>query len=149
MRRIIALQIVLTAAAALTACSTSRQEFIIVNETDADLIIQYSYFDKTRIIYKPRVTAAEKADDQGKKWREISTMFFDVDSDTRVVSVKIDPKGALLLNTEEKYTGPNSIEFPINMISLVGKNGNKLFQNELAESAFVKQENGNYVIFYK
>lgn len=131
-----------------SACST-RQEFIIVNETDADLIIQYSYIDKARIIYKPRVTAADKADDPGKKWREIPTKFFDVDPDTRVVSVKVDPLEALLLKTAENYEGPGSEDFPINMISLTGKTGNKLFENETVETAFKKQENGNYVIFYK
>ncbi len=131
------------------ACSASRQEFIIANETDEDLIIQYSYIDKTRIVYKPRVTAADKVDDVGKKWREIPTKFFDVDGNTRMVSVKIEPHEALLLNTEENYTGPESNSFPINMLSLIGKSGNKLFQNEDVQTEFTKDANGNYVLIYK
>ncbi len=140
---------VITLIIAFAACSTPRQEFTIVNDTDADLIVQYSYVDKKRIIYKPRVTAAEKVDEPGKKWREISTKYFDVDGDTRVVSVKIDPHEALLLNTEENYEGPKSKDFPINMISLLGKSGNKLFEKEDVQTAFEKQPNGNYAIFYK
>lgn len=134
---------------AFTFCSKSRQEFIIVNNTDGDLIVQYSYKDKTRIIYKPRITAADKSDDPGKKWREISTKFFDVDGDTRVVNVKLDANEALLINTEENYKPSKSESFPINMISLLGKNGNKLYENEDVTDAFEKQDNGNYTIFYK
>lgn len=149
MKRNIILLTVLSLAIALTACSTPRQEFIIVNNTDADLIVQYSYFDKARIIYKPRVTAAEKFEDEGKKWREISTQFFDVDGDSRIVRVKIEPKEALLINTAENYSVSNSKDFPIDMINLSGKTGNELFENKEAQKTFKKQANGNYVIFYK
>ena len=132
-----------------SACSASRQEFIIVNNSDADLIIQYSYYDKTRIVYKPRVTSGEQFDDPGKKWREISTKFFDVDGETRIVRIKLDPDQALLINTEENYKGKKSKDFPLSMIALNGNDGNQLFQNEDVQEAFEKQDNGNYAIFYK
>jgi hypothetical protein len=133
----------------IAACSTPRQEFIIVNNTDADLIVQYSYFDKARIIYKPRITSVDKFDDEGKKWREIPTQFFDVDGDSRVVRVKVEPNEALLINTAENYSGANSKDFPIDMINLSGSGENILYEKKEAQKAFKKQENGNYVIFYK
>lgn len=132
-----------------SGCSQTRQEFIIANQTDSDLIVQYSYYDKARIIYKPRVAPSDKIDDPGKKWREIPSKFFDVDGDTRMVSVKIDPNQALLIVTEDNFDPKKTEEFPINLISFVGSKGNRLYQEKDVLRSFTKEENGNYVIYYK
>jgi hypothetical protein len=133
----------------LSACSPSRQEFIIVNNTGEALIVQYSYKDKERVIYKPRVTASEKFDAPGKKWRELSSNVFDVDAETRVVHTKVEAMQALLIYTAENYTNSKSDDFPLEMLSFIGKSGNKLLEHKDVQEAFEKQKNGNYAIFYK
>lgn len=148
MKRTILFLTILTLSIVSTACST-REEFIIVNNTDADLIVQYAYKNKQRIIFKPRTTSADKLAKEGKKWKEVSNSDFDVEDNSRLVNVKLSAKTAILILTETNYTGHDSEDFDIEMISLSGSSGKLRFEDKEAQTQFKKQDNGNYVIFYK
>lgn len=148
MKRKILILMFLTLAIVATACST-REEFIIVNNSDADLIVEYSYKDKQRIIFKPRTTSADKLTNEGQKWKEVSNEDFDVEEYSRLVKVKLSAKTAMLIFTADNYAGHDKEDFDIEMISLSGSSGDLKFVDKEAQTQFKKQDNGNYVIFYK
>lgn len=142
--------LLLLAALVLSACSAKSAEFIIANNTKEDLVVQFKYKNEKRIIYKPRITTVEKLEDTGRKWLEISLENYEIDPESRVVRVKLAAGEALLVTNVNDYQGhEKDEEFGVQMINLSGSSGVQMYEGKDAQTAFKKQTNGNYVIFYE
>jgi hypothetical protein len=145
-RRIIISLFVFCLTLVLTACSTV-ENFIIVNNSDDVLRIEYQSrnipFNEFKKISADKITSPEK------NWQELSADEYEIDAQTKTVKTKIAPKEALLIDKEVNYQGHDEESFNITNIKLLGKNGVISFEGKQAQTAFEKQENRDYVIFYK
>ena len=139
---------VLIFALLLCACSTV-EEFIIVNNSNAALKVEYRYKNQNLFFGELRKISADNLMNSVKNWLELSTDEYQIDQKTKTVWVTIAPNEALIIEKEVNYLGHDREEFNIERLNLSGINGTLEFEGKQAQTQFEKQENGDYVIFYK
>jgi len=139
---------VLIFALLLSACSTV-EEFIIVNNSNAVLNVEYRYKSQNLFFSELKKISADNLMNSDKKWRELSVDEYQIDEKTKTVKAIIAPHEALIIEKEVNYRGHDSEESNIEELTLSGINGTLEFEGKQAQTQFEKQENGDYMIFYK
>lgn len=151
MRRFIT--VVLVGYVCLMAACSYLTHFVIVNESDAPVIVRYEVKDFPGEFYVPTtpgVAAASELSEDGQQWQPL---HFEIDEASRSVTTQLMPGQALRIATLHHYTGhddPNDAEqYQIRKITISGARGELNFSNEQARTSFTKVARTLYTLTYK
>lgn len=127
----------------LTACS-QLTNFVLVNDSGCPIEVRY----KVKYRIDPRLmdlglhmTPAVRGNSgwgQRIPWRDLSASQFEVDADSRTVTLTLPPGQALLLDTLNTRDWPNpAASFNIEELTVKGVSGEAKLQGELLYASFV------------
>lgn len=151
MRRVILLALV-GSLIFLSACSYAT-DFVIVNESDAAIMIRYEVKDFPGPFYPPTapaVMAASELSEDGRQW--IPTQF-QLDDASRSVTTQLMPGQALLVARMSHYSGhddpTDDHKYQIRRIVVSGARGDLEYTDEQARTAFTRVARTLYTLTYK
>ena len=150
-RRAITASLVLLLVVLLTGCSTI-DNFVIVNDSTSELEVRYrirSFRDwpltaKTLPI-RPAVLPVDQLD-QHVAWRDLSDLDFDLDSQARIVTVKLKSGYALRVAQLNLRDNANA-ELAIDELFLNGISGQTHLQGREVQNSFTAGR--NYLLRYQ
>ena len=147
----------LTAAVlSLSACSYVT-DFVLINRSDNVLQVQYRVKDYPGAFAAPESPAtilASKLNPRGRQlWNKLGPDQYNLDPESRTVSMTIMPNEALLVARMHNYGGPEDVidakEFPLEQISLAGIKGKVDLSDRKVLTAFSEVSRALYTIEYK
>lgn len=151
MKRVIAMLLV-GSVLLLAGCSYST-DFVIVNESDAVIMIRYEVKDFPGPFYPPTtpaVVAASELRDDRAQW---TSTQFQVDEGSRSVTTQLLPGQALLVARMNHYSShddpTDEHKFQIRRIVMSGTRGDQEFSNGQARTAFTRITRTLYTLTYK
>ena len=151
MRRVI-LMALLGSLLLLGACSYAT-DFVIVNESDAAIIVRYEVNDFPGPFYPPTtpsVIAASELSEDGRQW---TSTQFQIDEASRSVTAQLMPGRAFRVATMNHYSGhddpTDDYKYQIRRIVVSGAHGKLEFTDEQARTAFTRVARSLYTLTYK
>ena len=139
-RRAIASSLALLLVVLLAACSTVDQ-FAIVNDSTSELEVRYrvrrfrdSPLTVQTLPIRPAVLPTDQLDQQ-IAWRDLSELDFEIDSQARIVTVKLKPAYALRIAQLNLRDHPNE-ELAIDELFLNGVSGQTHLQGREVQNSF-------------
>lgn len=146
----------LTGVALLTACSYITN-FVIVNESDQPIEVRYRVRDFPGAFYPPETPATMTARELragNKKWRELSDAQYEVNSERRIVTVRVPPGEALLVERVVRLgmqvnDAEEAESFLIEELAIRGAHGEMRFQGEQARKVFAPESKKLYTLLYR
>ena len=152
MRRFVLL-IALGASVISTAACSYVTDFVIVNESDAPVIVRYEANDAPGPFapsVDPAVVPAADLSEDGQQWAPTE---FQVDLASRSVTTRLMPGQALRIATMNHYSGhdyPNdAYKYQIRRITVSGNRGELELSGEQARTGFTKIARTLYTLTYK
>ena len=152
MRRFVLL-IVLGASVIFTAACSYATDFVIVNESDAPVIVRYEATDGPGPFapsVTPAVVPAADLSEDGQQWTPTE---FQVDEASRAVITRLMPGQALRIATMNHYSGhdyPNdAYKYQIRRVTVSGTHGELELFGEQARTGFTKIARTLYTLTYK
>ncbi len=131
----------------LTSCTT-LSEFIIVNESNSEIEIEYKVKDMN-LMESVRTTSPDKLGGMNQDWKPIAEDRLQVDKASGIVNVKLPVNRAVVIESKVDYGGHDEGSINIESIKIKGGSGERNFVGKEAQTQFKKQENNSYVMFYK
>ncbi|HSD48133.1 MAG TPA: hypothetical protein VLB87_16015 [Pyrinomonadaceae bacterium] len=152
MRRFVLL-IVLGASVISTAACSYVTDFVIVNESDAPVIVRYEATDGPGTFVPsvtPAVVPAADLSEDGQQWTPIE---FQVDEASRAVITRLNPGQALRIATMNHYSGHNypndAYKYQIRRITVSGNRGELDLAGDQARTSFTEVARTLYTLTYK
>lgn len=153
--RLLIFILLLAYVSSLTACSYIT-DFAVVNASDQPIEVRY----KIRSYpgpFVPPVTPAVMTNHQlragNEQWRELSDAQYRLDSERRIITVRVMPDEVLRIQTVHRGgMQVNDAEeaefFSIEEITIIGVNGEMKLQGEQARKSFVAHSRDIYILTY-
>jgi hypothetical protein len=135
----------------LSACSV-RNDLVVVNESDYPIEVQYQFkpsHSKTApsadSIQPPAKLGIKEFLASGREWKDVPAEQFHYDDRTGIVTVRVAPDEALLVDYVYNYS---EFSFDLASLSLTGAQGSIKLEGRQTFMQF-REESGSYVIRYK
>jgi hypothetical protein len=144
-------------ALSISGCSYTTS-FVIVNKSSQLIEVRYSIkrtdHDPPTFTPRPAKIAASEISTRDKRaWRNLTSDEFQVDQETRTVTVYVNPGEALWVTNMFHYFGdedPIDVrEWPIAEITLTGVEGGMTFTGDKSRQAFQYESRVLYTLTYK
>lgn len=158
MRRFLPLILLLLLTITLASCSYST-DFVVVNDTDNRIEVVYRIKPSppgppSLEGIEPMAVSAANLEVKGiSKWTKLEPHRFRIDQVNRTVTVAVSAHEGLRITSMPHYIGdedPNDVQnFPIQEVSVAGKDGEMRFTGDEARKAFEKKSLTLYVLSYK
>lgn len=149
MKRTIFLTILFASVLLLSACST-REDFVVINESDGVIEVQYKFkwhgpetpinFVDTKSPAKLSIKEFQKSD---RVWRDLPKEQYDFNNLTGFYSVRVAPHEVLLVDFTYNHIG-----FDLESVKIIGTNGSIKVEGKQVQTQF-KLESDTYVIRYR
>jgi hypothetical protein len=158
LKRSLLLFFLLTLALSCLSCSFTNN-FVVVNGSRAVLEVSYHVKNPTdpraptRLYERAPETKPRSQIGEQVAWQPLPSSRYKIDSDNRVVVLKLNPDEALLLTQCRPANGASSGDcepesFHIDEITLVGTNGETKLRGEQAHRSFVRDRNTFTLTYY-
>lgn len=151
MRRFIG--IVLVSSVFLMAACSYVTDFVIVNESDAPIIVRYEANEAPGPFSPPVTPAVVPAGDLSEDGQAWTPTEFQVDQASRSVTTRLMPGQALRIATMNHYSGhdnPNDkYKYQIRRITVSGSRGELNLEGDQARTSFTEVARTLYTLTYK
>jgi len=140
----------------LTACSYGT-DFVVVNQSDRALEVQYRVKDFPGAFVLPEVPATVPSSQLNAKgnqqWNKLGPERYTVDAEHRTVSIRVMPGEALLVVKMHDYAGHKDAwgakEFPLSQLTVKGTSGEVSLTDEQTRTSFSEVSRALYTLTYK
>lgn len=156
MRRLL-LPLVILFAASFAACSYST-DFVVVNESNQpiEVIYRIRQFANEPLAVDPqpaKISASQIQSRDRTAWRKLTTGEFQLNQETRTVTVHVLPNEALAVTQMFHYIGdedPNDItNWRLDEITVSGASGSMTFTGDASRKSFKYVSRVLYTLTYK
>jgi hypothetical protein len=140
----------------LSACSYAT-DFVVVNQSEKALDVQYRVKDFPGAFVLPEIPATVPSSQLSTKgsqqWSKLGSERYQVDPQNRTVSIRLLPGEALLVARIHNYAGHEDAwgakEFPLSQLTVKGTNGEISLNNEQTRTSFSEVSKALYTLTYK
>jgi hypothetical protein len=144
-------------ALSIAACSYSTA-FVVVNDSGQTIEVRYKIKrfpnEPSTLTARPaKIAAAQISTREKRAWRNLNPDEFQVNQETRIITVNVLPHEALWVTSMFHYFGdddPNDVaSWPIDEITLTGAEGGMTFTGDKSRKAFEYVSRVLYTLTYK
>jgi hypothetical protein len=155
MRRCLTI-LILAPVVLLSACSFTTN-FVVVNESAQAVVVKYRIKDSRsepfQVVGGPAKLDEANLRDREKQWQVLKDGEYQLDRETRTVTVELLPHEALRVQQTSNYSSHDdeysASKFEIEEITLSGASGELKIRGEQTRRYFVEETDTLYVLSYK